>query len=126
MKKQSRTIKFSLPTRVIDSNRDLKDFNPLFVDGDDQIALFEKEQVILKKGDYFILDFGEEKCGGIHIFTSTHGPIHPTMKIHVRFGESVSEANSTLGENGSCNDHSMRDFIYGLPAVSDQMRRHWL
>ena len=121
MKKQSRTIKFSLPTRVIDSNRDLKDFNPLFVDGDDQIALFEKEQVILEKGDYFVLDFGEEKCGGIRMLTSTHGPIHPTMKIHVRFGESVSEANSTLGENGSCNDHSMRDFIYGLPAVSDQM-----
>ena len=121
MKNMTKKIKFSLPVRVVDSNKDLNDFAPLFMEQDDQIALSEPNIVRFNKGDYFILDFGEEKCGGIRLLTAVQDHAHPTMKIHVRFGESVSETCSTLGEKGACNDHSTRDFYADIPSWSDQM-----
>ncbi|MDR3094114.1 MAG: alpha-L-rhamnosidase [Bacteroidales bacterium] len=56
-----------------------------------------------------VLDFGKEIQGGIQFVTASGG------KIRVRFGESVSEAMSTVGQNGATNDHAMRDFTMTLP-----------
>ena len=117
---ETRKIKYSLPVKVIDSNREFNVFESLFQERDDQVALGESDLTKLNPGDYFILDFGEEKCGGLRILTGLDGAIYPNMKIHLRFGESISEACSTLGEKGACNDHSTRDMVVEIPALSDQ------
>ena len=120
MSELERRINYSLPIKIIDSNRNIELFNSLLETKDDQIDLGDKGLVYLNPGDYFILDFGEEKCGGIRLLTGFDKCTSTSMKIHIRFGESVSETSSTLGENGSCNDHSIRDMIMDIPALSDQ------
>ena len=117
---KTKSIKYSLPIKIVDSNRPLDIFDSLFKNQDDQISLKEDLLVVLNPGDYFVLDFGKEKCGGIRILSGLKDSIYPNMNIHIRFGESISEANSTLGEKGSCNDHSIRDLIAEVPALSDQ------
>ncbi len=66
---------------------------------------------------FVLLDFGKELCGGVRIVcrNASNGAI-----VHVRFGESVGESNACLGYKGANNDHSVRDFIVPLPALSDQ------
>lgn len=113
-------ILYSLPVKVVASNRNLKEFESLLEIRDDQIGLGDKGLVYLNPGDYFVLDFGEEKCGGIRLLTGFDKTTSLNMKIHIRFGESVSEACSILGENGSCNDHSIRDMVMDIPPLSDQ------
>ncbi|MGN0853097.1 MAG: alpha-L-rhamnosidase [Kiritimatiellia bacterium] len=59
-----------------------------------------------------LLDFGRELHGGLQIGNSefSHG-----SKVRIRFGESVGEAMSDVGEKGATNDHAVRDSIYELP-----------
>ena len=57
-----------------------------------------------------ILDFGIELQGGIQILTWKCGG-NANARIRVRFGESVMEAMSDIGQNGSTNDHAVRDHI---------------
>ena len=61
-----------------------------------------------------VLDFGREIQGGLEIVTTISNK-NPAGKIRVRFGESVSETMSTVGEKGATNDHAMRDFEITLP-----------
>ena len=61
-----------------------------------------------------ILDFGKEIHGGIQIVTGATSTSQP-VKIRVRFGESVSETMSDVGEKGSTNDHAIRDIILEMP-----------
>ncbi len=62
----------------------------------------------------FILDFGREIHGGIQLGMSpggTHG-----ARLRLRFGESVSETLSTVGDgNHATNDHALRDFELPVP-----------
>lgn len=64
---------------------------------------------------FVILDFGREIHGGISIGNAGTTPIG--SKVRVRFGESVSESCSEIGERGSTNDHAIRDGIYLLPKM---------
>jgi alpha-L-rhamnosidase len=61
-----------------------------------------------------LLDFGRELHGGIGIGTSpctTAG-----ARLRLRFGESVSEAMSSIGDGRhASNDHAMRDFELDVP-----------
>ena len=59
-----------------------------------------------------LLDFGRELHGGLQIGNSefSHG-----SKVRIRFGESVGEAMSDVGEKGATNDHAVRDGVYELP-----------
>ena len=59
-----------------------------------------------------LLDFGRELHGGVQLGLGA-GP--RGMRLRLRFGESVSEAMSDIGERGSTNDHAMRDDIVGVP-----------
>jgi len=56
-----------------------------------------------------LLDFGVELHGGVQLMawgTKNNQPV----RLRVRFGESVSEAMSELGEGRTaCNDHAIRD-----------------
>lgn len=73
--------------------------------------------VFTEKGSYIILDFGKEICGGIRIITQ--GNPNYCADIHIRFGESLSEATTELGDKNSQNAHSPRDFKALLPGLSD-------
>ena len=60
-----------------------------------------------------VLDFGRELHGGLRL--AVGAPSSKDMKLRIRFGESVGEAMSELGEKGACNDHAIRDSVIGLP-----------
>jgi len=61
-----------------------------------------------------VLDFGKELHGGIRLIT-TIDDCNRHVKVRIRFGESVNEAMSDVGEKDATNDHAMRDFIVELP-----------
>ncbi|QZE13938.1 hypothetical protein K4L44_15625 [Halosquirtibacter laminarini] len=61
-----------------------------------------------------ILDFGKEIQGGIQLVTGAFDNTTP-IKLRLRFGESVSETMSNIGEDGATNEHSMRDFEVKVP-----------
>ncbi|MBP3370828.1 MAG: alpha-L-rhamnosidase [Clostridia bacterium] len=67
-------------------------------------------------GDYVILDFGKEMCGGARILTyHSKAP-----RVRLRFGESLGECCSDIGgEKNATNDHSLRDFEVSLSSLSD-------
>jgi len=60
-----------------------------------------------------LVDFGCELHGGVSL--AAGGPSAKDVKVRVRFGESVAEAMSELGERGACNDHAIRDGVIDLP-----------
>ena len=60
-----------------------------------------------------LVDFGRELHGGVSL--AAGGPSGKDVKVRVRFGESVAEAMSELGERGACNDHAIRDGVIDLP-----------
>lgn len=62
-----------------------------------------------------VLDFGCELHGGLRLAVSSLSS--KKMKMRVRFGESVSEVMSELGEKGACNDHAIRDSVIDLPTM---------
>ncbi len=61
-----------------------------------------------------ILDFGKEIQGGLEIVTSINND-KKMGHLRIRFGESVSETLSNVGEKGATNEHSLRDFTIALP-----------
>ena len=68
------------------------------------------------KGAFLLLDFGKELCGGLRIITRL---ATADAKLRITFGESVSEACSTIGVKGACNDHSPRDMTVAVSMMSD-------
>ena len=71
---------------------------------------------LVNKGECagLLLDFGRELHGGIQIGT---GSGTSGMRVRLRFGESVAEAMSDIGEKGATNDHAMRDNVFGVPSL---------
>ena len=63
-----------------------------------------------------VLDFGREIHGGVRIGVSYSTP--RGMKMRIRFGESVGEALSELGESGASNDHAIRDTVVDVPTLA--------
>ena len=72
---------------------------------------------VIKKGGYIVLDFGREIAGGIEV-TTQYSLSVSSSKLHIVFGESVSEAMSTLGEKNSGNYHSVRDSVIDVVPYS--------
>ncbi len=68
------------------------------------------------KGSWVLLDFGKELSGGVRIIVvGAKGG----EKLHIRFGESVSEAMADLGFKNAGNDHSPRDMVVTVSNLSD-------
>ncbi len=74
-----------------------------------QAFLGKMEVMTLKKGGYAVFDFGEGLHGGADIVVHEVGA-DKNPQFRLVFGESVSEAMSTIGVNNATNDHSLRDF----------------
>lgn len=71
----------------------------------------------IQKGGYILLDFGFELHGGINL-TVHHTKNEENGLVRVTFGESVSEALSTIGEKNATNNHSLRDITVEVPFLS--------
>ena len=107
--------KYCLPKRIFKENQEvvlenLRKRQPL------QIGLTEKDTVNFCDGEYIILDFGVETCGGIRILTYKAN----NVPVRLRFGESIMECCAELGgEANATNDHSFRDMTVCLQNYSD-------
>ena len=63
-----------------------------------------------------LLDFGRELHGGLSLGMSPS--TSPGARLRLRFGESVSEAMSDIGDgHHASNDHAMRDFVVEVPRM---------
>ncbi len=100
-----------LPTRIVLSEKTENAENLLTESPRQSVIGYPYPVTTIEKGGYVILDFGEEIQGGIMI---TNNACLPTDEGTARFvfGESVSEAMSSIGEKNATNDHIPRDFTY--------------
>ena len=76
-----------------------------------------EDSCLIQKGGFMILDFGKEIQGGIVLSVQKAD----NANIRLVFGESVSEAMSTLGEKNAVNVHAPRDYTIqndGLSTVT--------
>ena len=69
-------------------------------------------------GAYVILDFGKEMHGGVRLITNWI--YDGDCKVRIRFGESLGEVNSSIGEKNAKNAHAPRDFEALIAAYADQ------
>ncbi|MDR1886536.1 MAG: alpha-L-rhamnosidase [Prevotellaceae bacterium] len=119
----SRVRSYLAPLRIVWKNdgdgRLMNNAEKLLEKGNGQSELTDAQVCTMRSTDSeypaILLDFGREIHGGLQIVTSASGRNAPT-KIRVRFGESASEAMSTVGgSQGATNDHAMRDFTVEVP-----------
>jgi len=114
--------KFLTPTRIVWSSdktgKSIQNPEVLLKPGTGQAVLNKDKGFILKSSatefPMIILDFGKEIQGGLEIVTSINND-KKMGKVRIRFGESVSETMSNVGEKGATNEHSLRDFTIQLP-----------
>lgn len=120
MIKETRKTRYRLPIRIIAASKNVLSKENILLDKDLQIFIEEPKATTIEINGYIILDFGVELMGGVRILTSCNKSAQENYRVRIRFGESVSETSAELGEKGSCNDHSLRDLVTHLPAMSDQ------
>ena len=65
-----------------------------------------------------LLDFGRESHGTLRLTTAAVESASGRVKLRVRFGESVMEALTPLGQKNTTNDHAVRDHLYDLGTLS--------
>ena len=61
-----------------------------------------------------LLDFGRELHGGVQLGVASGVS---GMRVRLRFGESVAEAMSEIGEKCATNDHAIRDDVIAVPSM---------
>ena len=108
----NRNIEFVYPVRIIKADGIISGGENFLINRD-EIASFGNDNLIRMRNEsgiksFIILDLGKEICGGVRIVTAIVKGL--TTKIRLVFGESVSEAMSSIGEKGATNHHSPRDF----------------
>ena len=120
---------YLVPIRVV-TQKDADNADYLLVDTPRQAVIGSKDGCILKEGAYVVLDFGSELHGGVSITTgkieksekNPYGSGCTYGKLRLVFGESVSEALSSLGDgNGALNDHAFRDMTVDMSNLSTQI-----
>jgi len=115
-KPDARTRTIVSPTRIVATSEGLKDAAVLCGPRFGQVSegrFLAGSGPVLAKGDWVMLDFGREIHGSVQIGSGARSG--QGAKVHIRLGESVSEAMSTLKERGAGNDHAIRDDEILLP-----------
>jgi alpha-L-rhamnosidase len=120
-----RVRQYVRPTRVVWKSSEpeavVENSDQLTHAGSGQITLSSPAACVLRhngKTPGILLDFGKELHGGVQIGISdlkAVGQNGKTVRLRVRFGESVSEAMSEMGEKGAQSDHAVRDQICQAP-----------
>ena len=112
----SRTRSIVPPKRVVAASQGLKGMEALCGPRFGQVSegqFGSGSGPTLKPGEWIVVDFGRELHGSLEIGCGARSA--RGAKARVRFGESVAEAMSELGERGACNDHAIRDCVIELP-----------
>lgn len=116
-----RTRTYLAPVRIVwQNNGDLiQNRDALLKQGNGQGMLTNRDMCVFKStSDQYpsiLLDFGKEIQGGLRIVTG-QSRSHKPVRVHIRFGESVSEAMTPIESGkGATNDHAIRDFEMLLP-----------
>lgn len=65
-----------------------------------------------------LLDFGRESHGTLRLTTAAVESADGRARLRIRFGESVMEALTPLGQKNTTNDHAVRDHVYDLGTLS--------
>ncbi len=120
-----RVRRYITPTRVVWQSKaegaSVETPERLLIAGSGQVTLSHPAACVLRnngKTPGILLDFGRELQGGVQIAVTdlkavgNHGK---TVRLRVRFGESVSEAMSELGEKNAQTDHAVRDQFCQAP-----------
>lgn len=110
------------PTRIVwmsdSTGKTIRNAEILLKPGNGQSVLNKDKGFQLKSSStelpVIILDFGKQIQGGLEFVTTINNE-KKMPRLRVRFGESVSETMSNVGENGATNEHAMRDIIIQLP-----------
>jgi alpha-L-rhamnosidase len=124
-----RVRQYIVPTRLLWQSKEpgavVENPNALLKTGSGQVTLSNPTACVLRNDNGangatagLLLDFGRELQGGVQIAVNDNkavGDRGKTVRLRVRFGESVSEAMSELGQNGSQTDHAIRDQICSAP-----------
>jgi len=113
------TRDFITPTRILHTEGKVEDVETLLKSGIGQADLANRSKCILSNDGNgnkasILLDFGRELHGGLELVTGMWAENKP-VKVRLVFGESASEAMSSIGEKGATNDHAIRDFTTMLP-----------
>ncbi len=104
-------------TRIVWESGSVKSIQRLLQKGRHQSTTKKNDLIELNNSEgtaAILLDFGKEMHGGLEIVTGMFRGKKP-INVRVRFGESVSEAMSNIGEDGATNDHAVRDMNLQLP-----------
>lgn len=107
--------RYVVPSRIVTSEK-TENTELLTNDTVRQALIFGKSDYCsIKEGGYVVLDMGAEIQGGICItFEKT---VYSRKTVRVVFGESVSEALSSIGEKNATNQHSTRDIVFDTEAA---------
>lgn len=110
-------INYINPVKIIKMEGDILFPDNLLINKELQIGLNESIYTVFKNECSILLDFGKEYAGGIRILVCNHQ--NDEVKLKVRFGESISEALTNVGEKNSTNDHAVREFVINTTNLSD-------
>ncbi len=121
---------YLLPVKIV-ASKQVTNAESLFVGKgmypvqDMNVENWKKNMAMEGLGASVTLDFGKEMHGGVRLFP---GLVHraitqhfPHCKVRIRFGESLGEVNSSLGEKNAGNAHSPRDFELYVCSSSDML-----
>ncbi len=119
-----RVRRFLLPVRIVKTTGKVIHSEKLLTRKSLQIGLNESDYTVLQNGDSgekasVLLDFGTELHGGIRLMIY-HINCSGYPQVRLTFGESASEADSSLAEKNAKNDHAVRRFTVPAPGLSDQ------
>ena len=102
--------------QAIISHKNALDVENLKIRKSMQVGFFENTISAILPGGFILLDFGKQITGSLRLVTwFTDGD----KKVRVAYGESVSEAISSLGLDGTEYGKSMRSYIYPLQNLTD-------
>ncbi|WP_370479752.1 alpha-L-rhamnosidase-related protein [Tamlana flava] len=124
MRSTSLTTKYITPSRIVwktdESGEFIKNSEYVLKPGSGQADLRRDDFLMIRNDSIsnhgIILDFGREIQGGIEI-VAPRGNMNPAGTLRIRFGESVAEVMSDVGEKGATNDHAIRDFEILVPKL---------
>lgn len=113
---------YLLPTRIIDEAKTeypetLFRSKGLYAIINYNVAEWKNYAKLDGLGSYIVLDFGKEMHGGIRIITDLILKDH--CRVRIRFGESLGEVSSSIGEKNATNAHALRDFETVLCCYAD-------
>ena len=113
---------FNFAKRIIATEGNVTGAENLLKNKDTFVSFSTQDMCVLKNENgikaSIVIDFGREMSGGVRIITrEIKGG--PNAKVRLVFGESVSEAMSSVGdEKNATNHHSPRDFEAMLSILS--------